>query len=586
MSNRSSNASSNSNKAVANLNNENMSKLNSRVLTQQQKSDRDKSKHPIRDLCLGKCKKNCNKLTEERRREIWNGYWTLDYTSRRKWLSKHVELVPVKRKYVAATRPRTDSRKFTLPDFDQTDICVCRLTFLNTLGYTNDSVITELVHAMKRSVCGSSIKERRGTKPKKTIDKTPIMKHIESFHPCVSHYRRKNAPNVRYLSRDLTVKEMFDDFITKHPNVCKMECYRRVLKEMNISLCQPKSDICEECESMKNAIETDSADESIAEKLGVHKLKAERATAKYKKDAEEAATNNNPQKRIYSMDLQKVMLLPIMPNTKTCFFTSRLVIFNHTFATLNPNALENSYCVVWHEAISGRKAEALVDALMRVIRRERDVTDFIFWADNCTSQNKNWMLYTSLVAEVNDYAGPNQITIRYLTTGHTHMSADGIHGNIEKKIRKKRIIYDFEELLQVIKSARKKVEVLPLENFNLWQSKKRTTTKIDDPLKGFTLNSVVEVRFEKGSNLLKYKNDFAEENYKELNFLQKKYNTIFFKPTALGVRGISSIKKNNILKQLVPLMPSNRQIFWNSLPESETSMDLVNNEQVTEDNNN
>lgn len=48
--------------------------------------------------------------------------------------------------------------------------------------------------------------------------------------------------------------------------------------------------------------------------------------------------------RVYSMDLQKVLLLPILPESKTCFFTSRLVVFNETFASLKLKG--NSICVL------------------------------------------------------------------------------------------------------------------------------------------------------------------------------------------------------------------------------------------------
>jgi len=45
-------------------------------------------------------------------------------------------------------------------------------------------------------------------------------------------------------------------------------------------------------------------------------------------------------------------------------------------------------------------------------------------------------MYSALVTAVNQIDGPNKIKIIYLTKGHTHMSADGIHGNIEFKMRK------------------------------------------------------------------------------------------------------------------------------------------------------
>ncbi|CAG9771296.1 unnamed protein product [Ceutorhynchus assimilis] len=543
--------------------------------TEQEKVEHGKLKHPMRNLCSGKCKRDCTKLSDEDRNKIWDHYWNLNYTSRRKWLSKHVSLVSVKRRILSASRNRSESRRFSLPLADSKDVQVCRLTFLNTLGYTNDSVITELVRAIKKKPCGEMVKECRGNH-KKAIDPTFIKAHIESFHPFVSHYRRKNAPLRRYLSRELTIDKLYNDFNEKNPNTCKVETYRKVLKDMNISMCPPKSDVCEECETMEN-----DDDDQVRQKLHTHKLRAAKATSQYKKDAEEASTSENATlKRTFSMDLQKVMLLPIMPACKSSFFISRLVIFNETFATLNKESRKKSYCVLWHEALAGRKAEAIADSILKLMNQERDATEFLFWADNCTAQNKNWVLFTTLVNAVNLPTGPNKITIRYLTKGHTHMSADGIHGNIERKIGRKRTITDFQELVEVIQACRKNVDVLQLTEFHLWQNKKRITRKPDDPLKGFLIGELVEVTFCKGSRNIKYKLDFGGEE-KELDFLQKKVNLPIV-PEILPARGISASKKEKICKVLVPLMPLNRRIFWESLPESQGSLDLLNAEQNIE----
>jgi len=98
--------------------------------------------------------------------------------------------------------------------------------------------------------------------------------------------------------------------------------------------------------------------------------------------------------KVYSMDLQKILLLPILPESKTRFFTSRLVVFNVTFASLKSK--RNSICVLWHKVIARKKGEILY-CILALIKQERDVIDFIFWCDNCTGQNKNWILFTALV---------------------------------------------------------------------------------------------------------------------------------------------------------------------------------------------
>jgi len=78
------------------------------------------------------------------------------------------------------------------------------------------------------------------------------------------------------------------------------------------------------------------------------------------------------------------------------------------------------------------------------MREERDAANFIFWADNCMGQNKNWVLFTALISTLNSKHNNSieSVTIKYLTKGHTHMSADGVHGNIEKKFKQVRNIYE------------------------------------------------------------------------------------------------------------------------------------------------
>lgn len=80
------------------------------------------------------------------------------------------------------------SSYFTLPLPNFTDIPVCRKTFLNTLGYSNDSVITELVAAIKNAPCGAQVKECRGGSHKPLVNRE-ITNHIESFKTCVMDAR-------------------------------------------------------------------------------------------------------------------------------------------------------------------------------------------------------------------------------------------------------------------------------------------------------------------------------------------------------------------------------------------------------------
>lgn len=125
-----------------------------------------------------------------------------------------------------------------------------------------------------------------------------------------------------------------------------------------------------------------------------HKAKASKAIQKYQEDA---SLENTSSVRYYSMHLQKVMLLPDMPKVKESFFLSRMITFNLTFAPIRKKTNVNNICILWHEAYSGRDAHDIVNAIAAMIEKERDFNHLILWCDNCTAQNKNWILFTSLV---------------------------------------------------------------------------------------------------------------------------------------------------------------------------------------------
>lgn len=59
-------------------------------------------KHPIiLKTCDGICKKQCPLLSNEHQKEIWLHYWKLNYSDRRKYLSKCVTLGPIKQRRVS-----------------------------------------------------------------------------------------------------------------------------------------------------------------------------------------------------------------------------------------------------------------------------------------------------------------------------------------------------------------------------------------------------------------------------------------------------------------------------------------------------
>jgi hypothetical protein len=574
------------------INDENFGEFNANNLsvTEKNKIQRNKLKYPfIEEMCGNGCKRKCKLFTKEERKNIWEKFWNLCYIQRRHFLNKCIQIENVKRRKVIEPNPnpkffKSESRYYYLTK-DNESLNVCRNFFLKTLGFKTDAVVTELSRAIKRKAFYEDVKENRGGK-KKRLNRNIIMDHISSFNPTVSHYRRRNAPLARYLPRALTLNFMFNDFKKKNPNEkCSKEIYRQTLKDMNISFKFPKGDkcvVCGELEEEMKQYNSSSIPENVTAKYDAHKAKANKAICKYQLDAGKENTNTV---RYYSMDLQKVMLLPDMPKVKDSFFLSRLVAFNLTFAPLQKMSNINSVCVLWHEAWAGRDANNIVDAFITFLENQRDLQHLIIWCDNCTSQNKNWILYTALVIVVNSgLYNLESITLKYLTKGHTHMSADGVHGNIETHVKRQDAVYDFEDYKQIIFRCRKNMQVLEVTKSFQWSKKKRTPRRNDenDLLKKFLLSQVVEVKFINGCRNLFYKEDF-DESYVELDFLMKKFNNKLFPEVADTPRGVKTNKKEGIISKLVPLMPLNRRQFWLTLPTNDKVEDLVTSGQIEYD---
>ena len=118
---------------------------------------------------------------------------------------------------------------------------------------------------------------------------------------------------------------------------------------------------------------------------------------------------------------------------KSCIFTTRLIAYHLTFVPLGGKRYckEKTTGVIWHHRISGW------NAVLNSVKL-RDLEDVIFWADNYSAQNKNWVLYTALVYYTcNPSVCLNTITFKYFEPSHTFMAADSFHHQIETEIQSK-----------------------------------------------------------------------------------------------------------------------------------------------------
>lgn len=549
----------------------------------------NKEKHQLKPPCKDSCKKVCKKKISAVRRETLNKeFWNQDWTARRLFVLHTTTKNDVKRRtknVLSGDSRRNKTINFCLKDESGKVHQVCKTFYLSTLGYTshNDTIIKLVSNASNISV----EKDKRGLHPKhKKVDRQSINNHIDKYHPCVSHYRREHAPNKLYLPSDISIKIMHSDFIKNNPDVpCSYELYRNVVvKERNISFAHLGHEECEICESHKlhNSLHSKENLDPECENCKAwdsHIKRAKIARQMYRDDAQNAIGSST---LYFSADLQKVIMLPRLEMFKSVIFTQRIIAFNESFVPLGKNSKEKPFAVVWHEAMAGRKKEELISAFFQFFVHYRDQKHIVLWLDNCTGQNKNWALFSFLVYLINsDHVSTETICLKYFEPGHTFMSADSFHHQVETALKKQKKTYDFQDFQNAVSSANSgkvTLKSMTFSDFYHWKdhSSKATLNRLRPKV---YVSNLVQVVAKRGLLHLEYKNDFLDSDLKQLTFLKvsiiKKKHQMADPERYSVSRGIPVSKRDNLLKNLASIIPQDRLRFWENIPVSDASNDLI-----------
>lgn len=313
-------------------------------------------------------------------------YWDMSWREQHSFVEASTSVAVPKRK---------PKRAFTLKKLDGTRVEVCKVFLLTTLGYekSNDRIL--------HNTCIEPSEDKRGKHQKTPLfDRDLLTRHVLSFNPLEPHYRREHAPLRRYLPSDINVVHMHKHFCTEYPDKeISYELYRQHLKKMNISFTRLGNEECETCEGYnlhKKETSHDASNQFVADctvcvNWATHHEKYKKARELYSEH------KNRPQERsqiYYSADLEKVIMLPRLESFKAAIFCQRLVAYNQTFAPLGKITTNSKpLTAIWHDGIAGRKQEDIMTAFYHFLLENGDVAKIHIWLDNCSSQNKNWLLY-------------------------------------------------------------------------------------------------------------------------------------------------------------------------------------------------
>ena len=172
----------------------------------------------------------------------------MPYNGRKSCMWSLIERRPTKFA-VLSTRNKELSYQLILANGNKVN--VCKLFFLATLSYPpTSSVVHELMKSSPSKILPDG--DKRGKhEPAHAITELEadvIKKHIMSFNPCISHYRREHAPRQLYLPSELTEKEMHNDFMRTYPQAkCSYVSYTRYVRQMRISFVKLGEEQCELC---------------------------------------------------------------------------------------------------------------------------------------------------------------------------------------------------------------------------------------------------------------------------------------------------------------------------------------------------
>ena len=154
-----------------------------------------KSNNPVLPGCNAEgCRLQCqSKVGELRRKVINKQYWEKSNENRQNWIAMSCE----RQQKPTSSLKRRANLIYKLPKGCGENVQVCQTFFLATLGLKErrDKMIRTVFDSIP---VGETLPtpSRQGKHSKReTYDREIIKKHIMSYNPHISHYRRLHAPN-------------------------------------------------------------------------------------------------------------------------------------------------------------------------------------------------------------------------------------------------------------------------------------------------------------------------------------------------------------------------------------------------------
>uniref|UniRef100_A0A6P7FAA9 Uncharacterized protein LOC114326298 n=1 Tax=Diabrotica virgifera virgifera TaxID=50390 RepID=A0A6P7FAA9_DIAVI len=383
---------------------------------------------------LKKCTNRCDDISEERRLNIFNYFWSLSPQRRRDWLVSMSKKESVKRKRVKHESRKSNTFLYFINEGEgQRQVCLKFL--LSTLNVSQRYVY--YTHTLSNACYGLGKEDMRGKTipPNKTKDEVlnSLRDFITSLPAVPSHYARKDSTKLYLPNEFKNITNLYNLYkkreIERGIDVVSERLFRKIFtEEFNIGIHIPKKDKCVKCVGFEN----NPRPETVVEK---HEHDKEKVESKKRFEYHQKIHEKNRSVLCVSFDLQKVLNTPY-GESMLLYYSRKLAVYNFTFYE---STTRKGHCYYWNESLGKRGANEIATCLVSYMKKIDDrgtITKLLLYCDSCPGQNKNRTVLASLHYNLMSCKNVNVIQINYLLPGHTYMPVDSMHSVIEKSIAK------------------------------------------------------------------------------------------------------------------------------------------------------
>lgn len=541
----------------------------------------------MKDTCK-KCRFKCGeKLSEDERMEIFNGYYKLaDYALQREFICCHTIRKPKLRvTNTATTSRRTFSVTYFLPH-NADKIRVCKTMFLNTLGI-NKGVVD--ITMAKRSSLNVFEGDKRGKHVKACYPSSVVQNvksHIQSFPVVPSHYCREKT-NRKYLDSSLNITQMYrlyGEFCDNHgEQKVSASMYRKIFNEnFNLGFHNPKKDQCRVCNYYDNA--DNELKESLKDEHKLHLDQKERVRNEKRNDKLQAASSNG-KLVCASFDLQQVLLVPYDPKNSALFYKRRLSTYNFTIYNMGS---KQGNCFMWNETTGGRGSCEIASCIhVYLISLPTETAEVTFYSDRCGGQNLNKFVAAMFMITVQDVEHIEKIDHKFLLSGHSEMECDSMHSAINTELKRVGQASWPEEMVQIARNARRANDAPYLVNdliqeqikdYKSFVKQNMTSRKKDTDGNMISWSKIIWMRFLKSEPFkMAYKTSYDEDfHYVDFNkrnnkALRKPLQPLYRSPIPITTAKYNDLKSLFLLKP--PALKDCYKPFYLGLPHNDKVID-------------